>query len=95
MSETLIERYEAVVSQFLEMTLKGKFASKGQIARKLGETIEAGSGEVFERVLMGRSQQLDQQVSGETDELKQAKALWSYALRMSQNTKWVKNSLAK
>lgn len=75
MSETLIERYEAVVSQFLEMTLKGKFASKGQIARKLGETIEPGSGEVFERVLMGRSQQLDQQVSGETDELKQAKAI--------------------
>ena len=75
MSETLVERYEEFVSQLLEMTLKGKFASKGQIARKLSETIESGSGEVFERVLMGRSQRLEQQVAAETDELKQAKAI--------------------
>ncbi len=75
MSQSLAERYEDLVSQLVDMTLKGKFASKGQIARKLSETIEPGSGEMFERALMVRSQQFDQQVAEETDELKQAKAI--------------------
>ena len=75
MSQNLTEEYDDLVHQLVAMTLKGKFASKGQIARYLSETIQPGSGEVFERALMGRSQELDQQVAEEADELKQAKAI--------------------
>lgn len=53
MSEPLAERYEALMTDLITMIMKGKFVSKGQIARYLGETLEPGSGEMFDRALMG------------------------------------------
>ncbi|MCM1984779.1 tetratricopeptide repeat protein [Lyngbya confervoides] len=75
MADSLLEQYQALIAEFVEMTLNGKFASKGQVARTLKTRLEPGSGELFERSLQGVTQQADQAVTAAADEIKQAKAL--------------------
>ncbi len=76
MSESLPirDRYLAFIDEIIESTLKGKISSVEMVYQMLQKNIISGTGEVFELVLSDRLSNIQSQVDGETDELKQAKA---------------------
>lgn len=74
-SQSWPERYAAFVETVITQTLKGQISSKEQVFRMLTQALEPGTGEIFERGLISRREQVQQQLDRETDELKQAKAL--------------------
>ena len=54
MSETLSDRYLALIDEIVELTLKGKISSFERVYRMLVENIEPGTGEILERCLNQR-----------------------------------------
>ncbi|TVP61109.1 MAG: tetratricopeptide repeat protein [Nodularia sp. (in: Bacteria)] len=76
MSESLPirDRYLAFIDEIIESTLKGKISSVEMVYQMLQKNIISGTGEVFELVLSDRLSNIQSQVDGEADELKQAKA---------------------
>ncbi|MBW4469705.1 MAG: tetratricopeptide repeat protein [Stenomitos rutilans HA7619-LM2] len=76
MSELLpsADRYNQLLDQIVQMTLKGNIRSKEQVYQLLVEGVIPGTGELFERSLQTQVESVQVQVATETDELKQAKA---------------------
>ena len=76
MSESLPirDRYLTFIDEIVESTLKGKISSVEMVYQMLQKNIVSGTGEVFELVLSDRLSNIQSQVDGEADELKQAKA---------------------
>ena len=70
----LSERYQQLIDQIVQMTLKGNIRSKEQVYQLLVEGVTAGTGELFERSLQKQAEVVQAQLDTETDELKQAKA---------------------
>lgn len=68
------DRYNTFLEHVITETLAGRIQSEAQLERLLAEQIEAGTGEIFERLLAEQLAGFQQAVNGETDELKQAKA---------------------
>ena len=54
MSESLSDRYFALIDKIVELTLQGKISSVERVYRMLVEQVETGTGEIFERCLDGR-----------------------------------------
>lgn len=54
MSESLSDRYFALIDQIVELTLQGKISSFERVYRMLVENIETGTGEILERCLNQR-----------------------------------------
>ena len=73
MTESLQQRYETLIDNIVETTLKGQIRSKEQVYQMLVKGIENGTGEIFERALSQRLTTTETQLKTETDELKQAK----------------------
>lgn len=67
------DRHFELIDRIITATLKGKIRSKAQVYRMLKEDIEPGSGELFERCLQERVNEIQMQLNTD-DELKQAKA---------------------
>lgn len=67
------DRHFELIDRIITDTLKGKIRSKAQVYRMLKEGIEPGMGEMFERCLQERVDDVTQQLDA-ADELKQAKA---------------------
>jgi tetratricopeptide (TPR) repeat protein len=53
-SESLSDRYFALIDQIVELTLQGKISSLERVYRMLVENIETGTGEILERCLNQR-----------------------------------------
>lgn len=68
------DRHLELIDRIITATLKGQIRSKAQVYRMLQEGIEPGIGEIFERCLQERTDEVQRQLDTETDELKQAKA---------------------
>ena len=54
MSESLSDRYFALIDQIVELTLQGKISSVERVYRILVEKVEVGTGEILERCLAQR-----------------------------------------
>lgn len=54
MSESLSDRYFALIDRIVELTLQGKISSVERVYKMLVEEIESGTGEIFERCLAER-----------------------------------------
>ena len=54
MSETLSDRYFALIDEIVELTLQGKISSVERVYRLLVEKVEVGTGEILERCLSQR-----------------------------------------
>ncbi|MEM7772357.1 MAG: tetratricopeptide repeat protein [Cyanobacteria bacterium P01_A01_bin.37] len=67
------DRYLELIDHIIATTLKGQIRSKEQVYRMLKDGIEAGTGEIFERCLQERVDDIHHQLEVD-DELKQAKA---------------------
>ncbi|WP_353931830.1 tetratricopeptide repeat protein [Okeanomitos corallinicola TIOX110] len=74
MSESLQDKYLALIDEIVETTLKGKISSVEQVYQMLLKSISSGTGEIFELALSDRLNPLQTQVDSESDELKKAKA---------------------
>lgn len=72
--ETMRDRYLELIDQIVTDTLKGNIRSKEQVYHHLSQGIDPGTGELFERCLQTRIDDVQAQVASETDELQQAKA---------------------
>ena len=68
------DRYLELIDRIVTATLKGQIRSKEQVYQMLQADISIGSGEIFERCLQTRVDDIQAQLTRETDELKQAKA---------------------
>lgn len=68
------DRYLELIDQIITTTLKGQIRSKEQVYRMLKDGIAPGTGEIFERCLQERADDLQHQLDTVSDELKQAKA---------------------
>ena len=68
------DRYLELIDRIVTATLKGQIRSKEQVYQMLQADISIGSGEIFERCLQARVDDIQTQLTTETDELKQAKA---------------------
>lgn len=51
MSESLSDRYFALIDRIVELTLKGRISSVERVYKMLVEEVEVGTGEIFERCL--------------------------------------------
>ena len=54
MPESLSDRYFSLIDQIVELTLKGKISSFERVYKMLLESVETGTGEIFERCLAQR-----------------------------------------
>ena len=68
------DRYLELIDRIVAATLKGEIRSKEQVYQMLQADISIGSGEIFERCLQAQFDQIQTQLTSETDEFKQAKA---------------------
>ncbi len=96
-AESWPERYSAFVEEIITGTMKGRIASKEQVYRLLSEALEGGVGEIFERCLLDRQAQVEEQQKNGT-EMQQAKALrQSRALKVLAGAweRWQKDNQAK
>jgi tetratricopeptide (TPR) repeat protein len=73
-SESLQDKYLALIDEIVETTLKGKISSVEQVYRMLLKSITSGTGEIFELALGDRLNTIQTKVDSESDELKKAKA---------------------
>jgi hypothetical protein len=67
------DRYSALITQIVEMTIKGQIRSKEQLYQMLVENINAGTSEIFERCLG----EILNDVNTEFDSLKSSQNLFS------------------
>jgi len=70
----LRDRYLELIDQIVTITLQGKIRSKEQVYQMLVQQVSAGTGEIFERCLEQRVQEVQAQIASLQDELKLAKA---------------------
>ena len=68
------DRYLELIDRIVATTLKGQIRSKEQVYQMLQADISIGEGEIFERCLQTRVDDIQNLLNCETDELKQAKA---------------------
>jgi tetratricopeptide (TPR) repeat protein len=73
-SLSLRDRYQALIDQIVQSTLKGQIRSKEQVYQLLVDGVSPGTGEIFERELGDRIVATKRQSETQTDEFKQAKA---------------------
>ena len=85
---TLPDRYNDLIDQIVQMTLKGMIRSKEQVYQMLIEGVSSGTGELFERCLSDRLDASQQQVNSQTDELKQAKASRNLRALQTIRSEW-------
>ncbi|MEA5486908.1 MULTISPECIES: tetratricopeptide repeat protein [Pseudanabaena] len=71
---TTFERYTIFVDRIIINIENGKLLSKEHVYRILSESLESGTGEIFERALEEQSNLLQANFAAQTDEVKQAKA---------------------
>lgn len=72
---TMLERYLIFVERIIINIENGKLLSKEHVYRILSESLESGTGEIFERSLEEHSNLLQANLDAQTDEVKQAKAM--------------------
>lgn len=72
--ETPQQRYGNFIEQIITNTLKGQIRSKEQVYQLLVNQLQPGTGEIFERLLGERTNELEDQLAQGTDELKRSKA---------------------
>jgi tetratricopeptide (TPR) repeat protein len=82
------DRYLELIDQIITTTLKGQIRSKEQVFRMLKDGITPGTGEIFERCLQERNDDLQHQLDTVTDELKQAKAGRKQRALKTIQTEW-------
>ncbi len=71
---TTLERYLIFVDRIIINIENGKLLSKEHVYRILSESLESGTGEIFERALEEQANLLQAKFAAQTDEVKQAKA---------------------
>ena len=71
---TTFERYTIFVDRIIINIENGKLLSKEHVYRILSESLESGTGEIFERALEEQSNLLQSNFAAQIDEVKQAKA---------------------
>jgi tetratricopeptide (TPR) repeat protein len=71
---TTLERYLIFVDRIIINIENGKLLSKEHVYRILSESLESGTGEIFERALEQHTNLLQDNFAAQTDEVKQAKA---------------------
>lgn len=84
----LHDRYRELIDQIIQMTLKGLIRSKEQVYQLLVEGVDSGTGEIFERCLESRLDEIQQQVAAPINELKQAKATRSLRALQTVQAEW-------
>lgn len=89
-SQSLADRYQSLVDDIVQMTLKGQIRSKEQVYQMLMKQVQSGTGEVFERVLGDRLTVVQRQTETQTDELKQAKAVRSLRALQTIQGEWTR-----
>lgn len=85
MSESLSDRYFALIDQIVELTLKGKISSFERVYRMLVENIETGTGEILERCL---HQRIDTTTAQLDTKLKAARVLRALQTIEKQWLRW-------
>jgi tetratricopeptide (TPR) repeat protein len=82
------DRYLGLIDQIVTITLKGQLRSKEQIYQMLAETVESGTGEIFDRCLAQRLETTQTQVETAPDEAKQARASRSLRAIQAIQSEW-------
>ena len=85
MSESLSDRYYALIDQIVDLTLKGKISSVERVYKMLLEEVEPGTGEVLERCLSQRIEQTQAQLD---TKLKAARVLRALQTIEKQWLRW-------
>ncbi|MEM6424120.1 MAG: tetratricopeptide repeat protein [Cyanobacteria bacterium P01_D01_bin.128] len=80
------DRYAALIEEIVTATLKGKIRSKTQVYEML-QSIEAGTGEIFDRSLQAYSDAVQAQLQDE-DDLKAAKAIRKQRALKTIQSEW-------
>jgi tetratricopeptide (TPR) repeat protein len=89
-SESLSDRYFALIDQIVELTLQGKISSVERVYGILVEQVETGTGEIFERCL---SQRLDTAEAQLDTKLKAARILRALQTIEKQWLRWQEENL--
>jgi tetratricopeptide (TPR) repeat protein len=89
-SESLSDRYFALIDQIVELTLQGKISSVERVYRMLVEQVETGTGEIFERCL---SQRIDTAEAQLDTKLKAARVLRALQTIEKQWLRWQEENL--
>lgn len=85
MSESLSDRYYALIDQIVDLTLKGKISSFERVYKMLVEQVEPGTGEILERCLSQRIEQTKAQLD---TKLKAARVLRALQTIEKQWLRW-------
>ena len=85
MSESLSDRYFALIDQIVELTLQGKISSVERVYRILVEKVEVGTGEILERCLVQRIEAATAQLE---TKLKAARVLRALQTIENQWLRW-------
>ena len=85
MSESLSDRYFALIDEIVELTLKGKISSVERVYKMLVEKVEAGTGEILERCLNQRLEATRAQID---TKLKAARVLRALQTIEKQWLRW-------
>ncbi len=85
MSESLSDRYYALIDQIVALTLKGKISSFERVYKMLVEEVEPGTGEILERCLDKRIEQTEAQLD---TKLKAARVLRALQTIEKQWLRW-------
>ncbi|MEL7417256.1 MAG: tetratricopeptide repeat protein [Cyanobacteria bacterium J06555_3] len=86
MSESLSDRYFALIDQIVELTLQGKISSVERVYKMLVEQVEIGTGEILERCL---SQRIDAAEAQLATKLKAARVLRALKTTEKQWLRWL------
>jgi tetratricopeptide (TPR) repeat protein len=89
-SESLSDRYFALIDQIVELTLQGKISSVERVYRMLVEQVETGTGEIFERCLSQRIATAQAQLD---TKLKAARVLRALQTIEKQWLRWQEENL--
>lgn len=85
MSESLSDRYFALIDEIVELTLQGKISSVERVYRILVEKVETGTGEILERCLNQRIEAAEAQLE---TKLKAARVLRALQTIEKQWERW-------
>lgn len=86
-TQTLRDRYLALIDQIVQTTLKGQIRSKEQVYQMLVQQVSPGTGEIFERCLDEQESAIKSLLNS-ADELKQAKATRSKRALQTIRGEW-------
>jgi tetratricopeptide (TPR) repeat protein len=84
-SESLSDRYFALIDQIVDLTLQGKISSFERVYRMLEEAVEPGTGEILERCLNQRLEETQAQLN---TKLKAARVLRALETIEKQWLRW-------